>query len=1598
MKKVLSILLVVIMLFCSINVMISAENEPNSTKRYTVLVLDTSSTSTFTSNGEDIYTADTAIEYVQRASSRFLDNISEASGENYVAVVSYKDSATSVSNFTKDFESLKNKINSLYASSNTRSISAGLAYANTLLQGITDENTIKNVVLFTTGMTNAGEYSYSGQYDENTVGSNWYRTDTNVNLYAYANSACAQAELLKEKDIGVYIIGLFQTMEQMPAEGQDVVSLFKLTANDLATSDDYYYPVDDPSNLEFTFGEVADDIVNQLKEITFTYQSGKDYTAKCYYTNDYFSESAYNYNPSLATMSLSFAMSAFGSSKGGQSDYANKSDNAEQLLMDIGMHKENIKTNDWFTQKPTTDSIGVIVGNMPITVNDEDYTLIALAVRGGGYESEWASNFTIGNSGQHKGFNTAKNNVLNYLRNFVEEQNITGAVKFWITGYSRAAATANLVGGAIDNGALISTDISYNYDDIYTYCFETPAGALTSDVKGQVKYNNIFNIINSNDPVPYVAPAVMGFCRYGIDRYLPSQESLSNYATLKANMLNIYNGLDSTEDYIVDDFQMKKITGVNNWLPGGKKISLKVEDDTENNYSQALFLSKYVTILAKEFIRNRDNYVSVYQDEIREICSVMFGCTDEQSRKLMDSIVSQAKNEWKDLAWSYVWNVGFNPFGSEDDALQVVSNWLKTAVKDAGITNYNEAKINSAGKALADLLLALVSNHPNYFTTAIMNGSSLGAAHYPELCYSWLASMDNNYTKGAHVELSNGGYRIIHINCAVDVDVYDKNNNKVASIKNEQPNTNLDTSIIYGIDEDGQKFVVLPLDGDYYINITGREDDEVDYSISEYSALMGDFIRNINYYDVELKKGETLTGKIPSYSQDDLINDTPNGSDLNYILLDSNNDLIESDFDKYGDDVVEDYHKVNATSSNIDQGIVLGSGLHLHGTFAKLDAVAAEGYRFSGWYKDNELLSIDPIYRLRVTEDVEIIGKFEQDGCLHSETEIIPGTPATCTEKGLSEGKKCSICGEIILKQVETPTIGHNYTEVITEPTCTEGGYTTRTCNDCGHIIKEDEIPATGHTSSDWIVENAATDNDEGLEVKKCTVCDEILEERSIPKLIKDYKLGDINGDGKVTAADARIILRIATRLDSINNYKNGAIVADVDKNGKITPTDARKVLRASARLETLDDSSNPVTPDDPPVTEKPLSAVEIHDIAITYTVEINAEGHGFSSIGSGFSISADGKIVTNYHVIEDAYCITVTDYEGYKYNVTKILAYDSYMDIAVLQIDGFIAPATLNYDTPKTGAVVYTLGSSKGLTDTFTNGIVSNNSRVVDDYNPDMTYIQITAPITNGNSGGPTINEYAEVIGINTWGLTDGQNMNFAIPVKYIDELDYSDPIDMTKPPKNNDDEPSNVYLEADLDDLYLCYGGTAVIYVESYGFDSSDLVISYNGDYVYCEWSDEYFYNSATGHDISVLFVTGLSYVNSLDIKIYVDGYESVYYEYVSVSVSSEGWNVYGGYPGAVDFGAYSGVAPIAYYIPDDAEYCGFMYSINDLFNAGLTPDNMVDDFFNYLYYYGFEEVDYVQQGNDYTWVFYNDYYDLLYSIAYYLDDGYISILFGI
>ena len=76
------------------------------------------------------------------------------------------------------------------------------------------------------------------------------------------------------------------------------------------------------------------------------------------------------------------------------------------------------------------------------------------AVRGSGYQSEWGGNAYVGDSGNHKGFQIAADQIVAKLKDYIYRNGIHDKLKIWITGYSRAAATANLAAGALDDGAL----------------------------------------------------------------------------------------------------------------------------------------------------------------------------------------------------------------------------------------------------------------------------------------------------------------------------------------------------------------------------------------------------------------------------------------------------------------------------------------------------------------------------------------------------------------------------------------------------------------------------------------------------------------------------------------------------------------------------------------------------------------------------------------------------------------------------------------------------------------------------------------------------------------------------------------------------------------------------------------------------------------------------------------------------------------------------------------------------------------------------------------------------------------------------------------
>lgn len=187
--------------------------------------------------------------------------------------------------------------------------------------------------------------------------------------------------------------------------------------------------------------------------------------------------------------------------------------------------------------------------------------------------------------------------------------------------------------------------------------------------------------------------------------------------------------------------------------------------------------------------------------------------------------------------------------------------------------------------------------------------------------------------------------------------------------------------------------------------------------------------------------------------------------------------------------------------------------------------------------------------------------------------------------------------------------------------------------------------------------------------------------------------------------------------------------------------------------------------------TSKAMDAADLAEYVQERTVTVNVQTlTGHSATGSGFFIDSNGTIVTNFHVIDMATSITVETSGGATYPIQYIVDFDNTHDIAILKIDMKNAPyLEIAKSDIRTGEQVYAVGSALGtLTGSFTGGLVSSTSRM---YGLSEC-IQMDAAISSGNSGGPLVNVYGEVVGINTASYTSGENLNLAIKASTLNIL----------------------------------------------------------------------------------------------------------------------------------------------------------------------------------------------------------------------------------
>lgn len=732
---------------------------------------------------------------------KFVKESGASKQEHQVALVSFGDEATVLQAFTPDEKQLLSALEKIETRGKTN-LHSGLKQAEQLLQAVKDEGQ-KNIFIISDRTPTTGEKLNTGKYGNKDIYS-----------YQFANAADNLAQKMKtEQQVS------FRTFVFIDKIADSTKAFARTFFQNIQT--DGAFDFRDVQDMDFVFK--SKEAGKEFQSGTFNYGSapagkeGRDSQAVYHYSDSYFEQSAYAYrqeknrpyDPRLATMSLNLELAAWSSIQ--EKNYLLKNRNAKNLLEEIGFEK--FKTNQHFQERPSTDSIGAVIAQKKLTVKEEDYTLIALAIRGGGYEAEWASNLTLGRSGEHQGFREASEKALTFLDQYLKEHKVTGKVKLWINGYSRAAAVTNLTAGALNKGRKLASG-ELKAEDMYAFCFEAPAGTLKGTGNREGRHDNIVNVINVNDVVTKVGPEVypFEFTRYGQDSSLPDKTLLPQevYETAKSRMEAELKKLDSNLIYKLEEFQAKKISilDIFNGLivddPKGKRMNESLDD--------------IIRFFAVERIKNRNKYVNAHQEDIRILAELYFTTRVEDREKLTKSL-------FKNLVTSMM-------LGSDATKVKkIVVDWLRTM----GLVNHSEVRIESLAETFRELVFKFMIKHPNLSVTLVSNLDPVAQAHHPDLCLAWLRAQDENYQK-KKIETPEPSKTSKRILIAGDVDI---------KVKRE-------TGEIEEYSTDEVMELSTSAAEDTTVLVQASEATKVDYTVQTIDNMDGSVFLTEEFEDVEL--------------------------------------------------------------------------------------------------------------------------------------------------------------------------------------------------------------------------------------------------------------------------------------------------------------------------------------------------------------------------------------------------------------------------------------------------------------------------------------------------------------------------------------------------------------------------------------------------------------------------------------------------------------------------------------------------------------------------------------------------------------------------
>lgn len=653
------------------------------------------------------------IEAQKTAAIRYCEAMLNASG--CVAVITFGSSVSIACGFTSDIDALKSTINGIRANGKTNTNGA-LQKADELLQSA-PANANKSIILCSDGLPNTGGSSTSGPF-----------TSSDHSSYDHANAVCKTFDAIKG-EYAIYTLGFFHSLS-----GKNKVFAEKFMET---IQNSGYFSITNPDDLEFAFGDVFNDLT--AKDITLTFVPGfgaecncthqgpcnaetcKDKNCECYNAHCY--QRTFNYNDAYFTrdtsrrsllleqLSLGLAYTAYSYQCNNESEKHKEHKNRDfdwsvhDALTQMGFDHFESSGYQEYAQSAEPDHI---TGKPAPVLGEEDTIacafavrtpeksgapIIAVAVRGGGYDNEWSGNFEIGETVTIDGFVFHRNflqsalTVLarldSYIGDLKKHENAPdfSNAKIWVVGYSRGAAVANVIAhfltetrikpnkevavearanqlkyDALDTG--VSTrytpwfyfeNLGFPESQIYAYTFATPAPVTAlryylggtwygaEEPKNTDSY--IHNRIGYSDFVPMLVMSKWKYEPFGDTKYLPHSMATS-LLTASASQLYSYQQMQDFYKQIFTD------SGRERQADSGYTLN-----DNRHN------VLNVVCDVVSDAIGSTDNYYQDYQDKVMDAVHKSLGVVEAgeenicQKEDLLDLLMSLFDFDEFHLKW-----------------------------------------------------------------------------------------------------------------------------------------------------------------------------------------------------------------------------------------------------------------------------------------------------------------------------------------------------------------------------------------------------------------------------------------------------------------------------------------------------------------------------------------------------------------------------------------------------------------------------------------------------------------------------------------------------------------------------------------------------------------------------------------------------------------------------------------------------------------------------------------------------------------------------------------------------------------------------------